>query len=375
MIGRLWRWLFNRSEPEVEKLTSPPPPKKELAQANAVDAGTEAAGSVIFAPPGYSASNPQDSGLSKSTSSAMNWESKPKTSVAVPKAVATKPKVYNLTGRSQKAPDSRWPLTVPVPPPATHRKSVLSRFDEDPPIISISLEAWTKMFVWTEHCDYEVGGIGYVLHHQNNYHVYDVELIKQTVSGVEVDMDPQAVSLKQRELFASGQGDKITQMFFQWHSHVNMTARFSPVDLTLINSWNGRELISLVINKQGDFSMRWDVMHPVRTAYYIDPYVVVERDPELIARCAAEFSELVTTPRLSTGSLKRKLGRQDQGPDISNIDPFTRVSPSNIAFGGGPDIEFLPSESGEGLGQSPQNMESTEVLSVSTTSPVEEAGD
>lgn len=130
------------------------------------------------------------------------------------------------------------------------------------PRIYITQLALQKIKCFVDICKYEINGLGIVKRNNNNFTIEDVFLIKQTTDslGMHVETDSKALNHFIYELVKNG-GDA-SEIRFQWHSHVDMPAYFSPEDVDTIRGYMNDYMISLVMNKQGEHKCRLDLFKP-----------------------------------------------------------------------------------------------------------------
>lgn len=110
--------------------------------------------------------------------------------------------------------------------------------------------------------DAEIGMFGYVTMKDGDFYVDDVFLVEQTVTGSSVDFADEGLEYAiQRAI----KDDRIGDLMFCCHSHVNMGAFWSPTDEDMIEGMNNGMtpyLVSLVINKRGETEQRVDFYNP-----------------------------------------------------------------------------------------------------------------
>lgn len=132
------------------------------------------------------------------------------------------------------------------------------------PQVVIDLESWQRIHEFTRQCNVEINGFGLVDYDPttNVIKVSDVFITRQTGSMIGVDVDDRDLH---RHLYAlQEEGIPINRVNFQWHSHINMDVYFSDRDKANIKRWAGDFLVSLVVNKRGEWRCRLDILKPVR---------------------------------------------------------------------------------------------------------------
>lgn len=132
------------------------------------------------------------------------------------------------------------------------------------PVICITTDAYAKMQTLVNETDTEIGWYGTVEKIEGlneTYLIKDILVYPQTVTGATCEQDDDRIFEFEMELTT----EQVNEKRFHGHSHVNMGVTPSGVDesfyqdlLTQINDY----LIVLVINKKGDYTLRfYDVEH------------------------------------------------------------------------------------------------------------------
>lgn len=160
--------------------------------------------------------------------------------------------------------------------------------------VRITADAFRKIRGYIKLCPTEVSGFGKVKTEADGLLITDVFLIPQKVSSVTTELDPQA--LYDAVNAASQQGEDTSEWGLWFHSHVNMVARMSSVDTDTIDLLgSSTPLISLVMNKSGEYECRVDFYEPFRmTLRDVKVEVVYEPDDSLMEECKKELQENVT---------------------------------------------------------------------------------
>lgn len=149
--------------------------------------------------------------------------------------------------------------------------------------------------------DAEIGMFGYVTSTPDGFVVDDVFLVRQTVSGSSVDFSDSGLEYA---IDKAIKDDRINDLLFCCHSHVNMGAFWSTTDEDMIAGMNNGMtpyLVSLVINKKGETEQRVDFFNPTgplgdfTTQVRYDLDLMVEQDDDPVI--AQEIAELVTHER------------------------------------------------------------------------------
>lgn len=125
--------------------------------------------------------------------------------------------------------------------------------------LTLSHTARTDIAHYIRMCNYEIGGFGYVtINDSGDFFVDEIFLVEQTVTGTTVDfMDDGLAYAVER----AAKDDRLDELKFCWHSHVNMGAFWSGTDETMITGMNNGMtpyIVSLVQNKKHETKQRVD---------------------------------------------------------------------------------------------------------------------
>jgi hypothetical protein len=166
------------------------------------------------------------------------------------------------------------------------------------PRVMITLEAFQKIRAWAAICPVEINGLGYVERRGNDFLISDVFILKQKAGSDQVDMDDAAIHDLTYQL--ARRGMSTVGLRLEWHSHARHEVFFSEKDLYTINRQQGDYLISLVVNKRGEYVCRLDLYRPFRAAFMVDIEILLPLpDEALVEKCRQDFKELVELPLLS----------------------------------------------------------------------------
>jgi len=193
------------------------------------------------------------------------------------------------------------------------------------PRLCIPLGVWQKMMAYIVGCQVEINGFGYVSLVGDAFLITDVFITKQVASAAEVEADQLAIAEHMEVMRRENRPP--SELRFQWHSHVNMPAYFSPTDAQNIENWAGPWLISLVANKRGEYSCQLDILGDIRVSVELQPELLPEMADELLATARQEIADKV---RIPTGFMRRsKSAIDDQtSPDgLIGIRPEGFVQP------------------------------------------------
>lgn len=160
-----------------------------------------------------------------------------------------------------------------------------------PPKVLISLAAFAKLKAYTHLCPIEINGLGIVERIGNDFFITDIFILKQKVSGNSAEIDDMALNLLLYEVTKSG-GDP-AKLRLQWHSHAHFDSFWSADDVETIFDF-GDFMISLVINKQGDYKCRLDLKKPFYLSLDVRLKLLLPSpQDEIIEHCKKEIKEKV----------------------------------------------------------------------------------
>lgn len=163
------------------------------------------------------------------------------------------------------------------------------------PELRVTLTVWQKMMAYIINCPTEVNGFGIIDQLTPEALVLsDVFITEQVAGPAHVNVDPMVLSAMMTDMLARGEDPG--KVKFQWHSHVDFNAYFSGTDTANIDRWPGDWLISVVANKQGEYSCRLDVFKGVRLGVELKPTIVANIDDGLMRYTALDISQKVRGP-------------------------------------------------------------------------------
>jgi proteasome lid subunit RPN8/RPN11 len=166
--------------------------------------------------------------------------------------------------------------------------------------ITLSHQARMDIAHYVRHCDYEIGGFGYVtMNDAGNFYVDKIFLVEQEVSPAAVDFADAGLAYA---IDKAANDDRLNDLKFCWHSHVDMGAFWSSTDDEMIANMNNGltpYLVSLVQNKKGEHEQRVDFFpkdeelrdFTEQIQYDLDLYYELAPIPEHITK---SYDELVT---------------------------------------------------------------------------------
>lgn len=160
------------------------------------------------------------------------------------------------------------------------------------PRLQVPLSVWHKMMAYILNCPTEVNGFGLVDQvFPNLFVLSDVFITEQVASPAHVEVSPATLGTMMTDMIRRGEDP--SRIKFQWHSHVNMGAYFSPTDLENIENWAGDWLISVVANKQGEYKCRLDTFKNLRIGIELKPEIIAMIDDHTLDSTAREIAQKV----------------------------------------------------------------------------------
>lgn len=159
--------------------------------------------------------------------------------------------------------------------------------------VIITPEAKQRLDLYVAAVDGEISGLGSVMVLKGNMYIADIFLLRQESSSSETELNAGAVSELLNELIAAG--EPVEMLKLHWHSHANMSAFWSGQDDKTAEGFANGWMLSLVINKKGEYKCRLDVYEPV---HLLMDNITMEvglpaADVALVAEVAAEVKEKV----------------------------------------------------------------------------------
>lgn len=166
---------------------------------------------------------------------------------------------------------------------------------EESPVLSVPLAVWQKLQGYIQECPTEVNGFGYIDRTTDGFYLEDVFILEQTATSHGVNTSSPALHKHLYEMVKSGKDTG--RIRFQWHSHVNFGAYFSPTDTDNIGRYPGDWMISLVGNKRGEYEVRLDLLKPVWVTLPLEVKIKIPTDPALAAQCREDIRRNVHQPK------------------------------------------------------------------------------
>lgn len=170
----------------------------------------------------------------------------------------------------------------------------------DTPTLWVSQRNWQKLMAYVQLCPVEINGFGYIDPAPGGFELSEVFILEQQVTAGSAEIDAAVVARHMTGMIR--RGENTGRMRFQWHSHVNMPAYFSGTDLGNIEAYSSDWMISLVTNKQGEYSLQLDVFRPFRVWTPVDLKVLMPNNAPIVAICQNEIQRMV---RRADGFMRR----------------------------------------------------------------------
>lgn len=201
-------------------------------------------------------------------------------------------------------------MMTPIRPAVGHEK----------PEIFIEPEVYYKIMHMIWECDTEVNGLARVERVGNRYHINDVAVLKQYVSGGYAEHDTDALLD-----FMLEQGEDAPNWVCQWHSHVNMGVFWSSQDEEAVAAMGDTAewTISIVFNKKQDYKCRIDLFKPIPVKEIDCKLTVNDEIPDFSEwakerKAAVVFPHTTKPHRKFRGGTQRSLG--DGSPSMIDQD-------------------------------------------------------
>lgn len=161
--------------------------------------------------------------------------------------------------------------------------------------VRVSPDAWSRMRLYVECCDTEIGGLGLGTLEGSIFHLEEVVLIEQDVTDNDTLLSPNGLARFLHELVEGGGSPARVKVW--WHSHVNHALKWSRQDEETIRQLNHDYLLSLIGNKSGQWLCRLDLVGPPARTVEPVPLGPTEGDgavdPALRASIEREVAEKV----------------------------------------------------------------------------------
>lgn len=181
------------------------------------------------------------------------------------------------------------------------------------PRIFITMQAFQKMKCFESLVPHEINGFGVVEQIENNFLIVDTFILKQeALDSTFVETDPKAFNTFIYEMIKKYQDP--SKICLQWHSHVDGEVFFSSEDIDTITGYMTDFMISLVINKHGQYKCRLDLFKPLFLSIEVPMYIVLPKlNESIIEGCRKDVAELVTARKSLYGMMNSLLMSKEEG--------------------------------------------------------------
>lgn len=191
--------------------------------------------------------------------------------------------------------------------------------------ISIEIEpmVYQKVMHWVNKSDFEVSGMGTVIHdkERNVLRVVDAILLKQENGPATTELDGQSISKAMFQL-----KDSPGSLRWWWHSHVNMDVFWSGTDMAAIKTLGGAErdrpawFCMTVFNKKQEMLSAYVQNQPVRMiASDLETTIAAQLPAEVVAEWDKQYDDNVENKSYTWVS---KYGKDDDDDNLFSGPPF-----------------------------------------------------
>lgn len=158
-----------------------------------------------------------------------------------------------------------------------------------------------KVMHWVNKSDFEVSGLGTVIHdkERNVLRIVDAILLQQENTSTQTELDGEAITKAMFQLKNSP-----GTLRWWWHSHVNMDVFWSGTDVTAIKTLGGAErdrpawFCMTVFNKSQKMLSAYVQNQPVRVISADIPTAIAEEiDTDIIAEWDKQYDDNVTNKK------------------------------------------------------------------------------
>lgn len=203
--------------------------------------------------------------------------------------------------------------------------------------IHITFEAKRKLELYTEAVTGEISGLGLVEKRNGEFWIEDVYIFKQESTIGDTDLNPDAIAEFLNEMIVAGKDPAKLKLW--WHSHGSMGAFWSGTDTATMGKFGNGWMLSLVVNKRGEYKCRLDIYDPIHI--YLENVEMETHLPmaseELRKRIEAEVKEKVSTRTYGTTVVYGSSWRDDDRSRTSGVGfcPAQRSLPASTVGNGG----------------------------------------
>lgn len=153
-----------------------------------------------------------------------------------------------------------------------------------------------KLDNWIDLATGEISGFGTIEERADGFEITEVFLVKQVCTGSTTEIDEADIAVWLGEI-----GDKNNKLRLWWHSHAHMGVFWSGTDEATQKLIDPPDyLISLVMNKKGEFLIRIQLKRVPKLVFDEVPLIVLNpKYDNLRAECEKEVKEKVSTKTYS----------------------------------------------------------------------------
>jgi len=154
-------------------------------------------------------------------------------------------------------------------------------------------EAKQKLDLYVDATTDEISGLGKVIVRNKKLYIEDIYLLKQESGGSSTELDQESVAEFMTEMMA--RNEPLESLKLWWHSHGTMGVFWSGTDEDTARKFGNGWMMSLVVNRKGEYKSRLDVYEPVDLVVdNIELDVALRFNEELRERIKAEVAEKVS---------------------------------------------------------------------------------
>lgn len=169
--------------------------------------------------------------------------------------------------------------------------------------ISISQADWDRINMYVKLSDIEISGFGLIKNERikDKYMVNNKIVLEKLLPLPKQENTPTTTEVKCDDLEQFIQQEvpeykDRKRVGLWWHSHVDMGAFWSSTDEQNIDEWSKSPiLISIVLNKRGDYKIRYDMLTPHKHTCE-DVELEIVRSDDLEKECATEIEAKCKSP-------------------------------------------------------------------------------
>lgn len=168
-------------------------------------------------------------------------------------------------------------------------------------VIQMDHKVYDNIFGWCKAASpIECSGMGLIERDGSVFRVTEAFLPEQRGTPVSTVITPNGRDSMIRDLAKRKVSGKTLK--FWWHTHPDFNAYFSSTDVENIErlvGWNGDYMLSMVVNKMGEYNCRLDVMNPIRLAVEHLPVVVDYPEAQGTRQHQRDVEKMVTEVSLT----------------------------------------------------------------------------